>query len=105
MCPQWMNRIERHLIFSVASQRTRGFSGTTGTRTRQSGRQTRKDDRDRMAYHFEYVTLLLQGAIDAQARVVRQIYEISLPPSKASFRNTDFTNRLRAKGGFTLRSG
>ncbi len=55
-----------------------------------------------MAYHFDYLTLLLQGAIDAQTRVVRQIYNVSVQPKYASYKNRDFMKRLRAKGAGTL---
>jgi hypothetical protein len=65
------------------------------------GQRDSSDDRDRMAYHFEYAMLLLQGAIDAQARIVKQTYGV-LPSSKASFKNADFRTRLRAKGAGAL---
>lgn len=46
--------------------------------------------RDAMAYHFDYLTLLLSGAIDAQAVVVRRSYNITRRENYASFRNRDF---------------
>jgi hypothetical protein len=40
-------------------------------------------------YHFDYLTLLLAGALDAQAVVAHRAYEVGKPPeSKAGFRKT-----------------
>ncbi len=66
------------------------------------GQRDSSDDRDRMAYHFEYVTLLLSGAIDAQARILRHVYSIPVKPKYASFKNESFLKRLRAAGAVAI---
>jgi hypothetical protein len=50
--------------------------------------------RDEMLYHFDYLTLLLSGALDAQARVARDVYGIAINQKRASFRNADYRDRL-----------
>jgi hypothetical protein len=60
------------------------------------GQRSSWDDLDRMAYHFDYVTLLLLGAIDAQARIVRQVYGVAVKPKYASYKNENFMKKLRA---------
>ncbi len=54
------------------------------------------DTRERMLYHFDYLTLLLSGAFDAQARVARRTYGIAKPKkdSLTSFRNDEFVREL-----------
>jgi hypothetical protein len=37
------------------------------------------NSRDSMMYHFDYLALLLAGALDAQARVARRVYQIKQP--------------------------
>jgi hypothetical protein len=37
------------------------------------------DSTDKIMYHFDYLTLLLSGAIDAQARVAHRVYGIKKP--------------------------
>lgn len=66
------------------------------------GQRDSSDDRDRMAYHFEYVTLLVSGAIDAQARILRHVYSIPVKPKYASFKNESFMKRLRAAGAVAI---
>jgi hypothetical protein len=66
------------------------------------GQRDSSADRDRMAYHFEYVTLLMSGAIDAQARILRHIYSIPVKPKYASFKNESFMKRLRAAGAVAI---
>lgn len=57
------------------------------------------DTRSHMMYHFDYLTLLLSGAIDAQARIAHRTYNIAKPPEKyTSFHNNQFRNELREKG-------
>lgn len=60
------------------------------------------DDRDRMAYHFEYLTLLLLGAIDAQLRVVRCAYNLSISPRNVSFKSKQFLEQLRTAGATAI---
>ena len=48
--------------------------------------------RDEAMYHFDYLTLLLSGALDAQARVAYRTYQITVPSSE---RNVNFRD-----GGF-----
>jgi hypothetical protein len=52
--------------------------------------------RDSMTYHFDYLTLLLVGALDAEARVARRACGISRPKERyASFRNPEYLEVLR----------
>lgn len=47
-------------------------------------------------YHFDYLTLLLAGVLDVQARIAHRVYKISKPIERyASFRNQDFLKVLR----------
>lgn len=51
--------------------------------------------RDAIMYHFDYLTLLLAGALDAQARVAHRIYKITRPrENDASFRRHAFLKVL-----------
>lgn len=59
--------------------------------------------RDTIIYHFDYLTLLLAGALDAQARVAHRAYVITKPPEyRAAFRNQDFRDALLSKGADDL---
>lgn len=59
--------------------------------------------RDVIMYHFDYLTLLLAGAFDAQARVARRAYRINQPNERnTSFRRTEFLDALRDKGANDL---
>jgi hypothetical protein len=50
--------------------------------------------RDSMMYHFDYLTLVLAGAFDAQARVAYRAYKINRPTERnASFRNASSQGR------------
>jgi len=51
---------------------------------------------DEIMYHFDYFTLLLSGALDAQARVAFNIHEIKIKERSVNFRNPDFVNKLQA---------
>lgn len=51
--------------------------------------------RDVMMYHFDYLTLLLAGALDAQAVIAHRVYELSTPEWRASFRQDTFKKKLR----------
>jgi hypothetical protein len=54
-------------------------------------------------YHFDYLTLLLAGALDAQARVARRAYRIKRPKErKTNFRNQEFLSALKNKGAKQL---
>jgi hypothetical protein len=59
---------------------------------------------DDSAYHFDYLTLLLVGALDAQARVAHRVYR--LPGlNRVSFKGgarSGFLNGLREAGGTEL---
>ena len=56
-----------------------------------------------MLYHFDYLTILLSGTFDAEARIARQVYEITKVPARStSFRNHDFRKALRDAGGQSL---
>lgn len=59
--------------------------------------------RDRMLYHFDYLTLMLSGALDAQARIAREAYGVSnIPKRRTSFRNSAFRHAMEAAGDTTL---
>ena len=58
--------------------------------------------RDRMMYHFDYLTLVLAGAIDAQARIAHRICHLPSQERYASFRREDFRNALKKKGAVEL---
>ena len=61
------------------------------------------NSRDAMMYHFDYLTLVLAGAIDAQARVAHRAYGITKPKeSWASFGRQDFQNELKECGALAL---
>ena len=54
-------------------------------------------------YHFDYLTLLLAGAFDAQARVTRRAYRIkSFIERNTNFRNQEFLHTLKNKGAKQL---
>ena len=91
------NRVASTLNTAIRRRCIRALQGQDELGRLFFGQRDSSDDRDRMAYHFEYVTLLLHGAIDAQTRAVRQIYDVSLKP-KPSFRSAPFRVGLRAKG-------
>ena len=58
---------------------------------------------DRILYHFDYLTLLLNGALDAQARVAYHVHGMKRPPIHlANFHNSDFQKELRKKGAVAL---
>lgn len=54
---------------------------------------------ERMLYHFDYLTLLLSGALDAEARVTYRVYGISRPRERnVSFQNPEFQTELQNAG-------
>jgi len=60
-----------------------------------------KTDSDQMMYHFDYLTLVIAGAIDAQARVANIAYQIG-DDRWASFRGKTFVKALKSKGAQEL---
>lgn len=62
------------------------------------------DSGDKMLYHFDYLTLLLSGALDAQARIAYRVYEANDPKSErqVNFRREDFKKSLQAQGAHNL---
>jgi hypothetical protein len=61
------------------------------------------DTRSTIMYHFDYLTLLLSGAFDAEARVAHRAYNISKPSERhASFRRLEFLNALKDAGAYEL---
>lgn len=61
------------------------------------------DVRDVIMYHFDYLTLLLAGAFDAQARVARRAYRIDLLSEyNTSFRRSKFLGSLKGNAIDTL---
>jgi hypothetical protein len=62
-----------------------------------------KNTRDDIMYHFDYLTLLLSGALDALARVARRAYKITKPREYlTSFRSKEFVEALRNNGAGDL---
>lgn len=57
-----------------------------------------KMDSDQMMYHFDYLTLVIAGALDAQARIAKIAYQIDLDDRWASFRGKEFVKALKLKG-------
>lgn len=59
--------------------------------------------RDETMYHFDYLTLLLGGALDAQARVAARAYRITKPAERyMSFRRCDVREALSGAGATQL---
>jgi len=59
--------------------------------------------RDGMLYHFDFLTLMLSGAFDAEARVARRAYQVTKPALRTTtFRNEGFRRALEAAGGTEL---
>jgi hypothetical protein len=59
--------------------------------------------RDGMLYHFDYLTLMLSGALDAQARVARCVYGVTdVSPRRTSFRNPKFRQAIASAGATAL---
>lgn len=56
------------------------------------------DTRDQMMYHFDYLTLVLSGAIDAQARVANRAYRTGTQKRFANFRRQNFRTALARNG-------
>lgn len=61
-----------------------------------------RDDFLEIVYHFDYLTLLLAGAIDAQARTAKRAYRLRTQERSASFRHDEFLNALRENGATEL---
>lgn len=58
---------------------------------------------DDSLYHFDYLSLLLAGALDAQARIAHRAYHIIKPEERrASFRSRAFKNALVQHGAEQL---
>jgi len=60
------------------------------------------DTRDQIMYHFDYLTLVLAGAIDAQARIAHRAYKIAGNERYASFRDKKFRKALEKNGAQEL---
>lgn len=54
--------------------------------------------RDELMYHFDYLTLLLVGALDAQARVAHRAYGISGHERDAHLRRRSFRDKVARAG-------
>jgi hypothetical protein len=63
-------------------------------------------EQEEMMYHFDYLPLLLTGAIDAQARVANRAYKVARNERTISFyelkRDKKFQQQLEAKGAVKL---
>lgn len=60
------------------------------------------DTGDQMMYHFDYLTLVLSGAFDAQARVANKAYQIDTREQYANFRWKKFRTALMRSGAHEL---
>lgn len=62
-------------------------------------------ERRLMTYHFDYLTMLLAGAVDALGRMAHAIFAIKKPGERnAAFHHEGFVNSLRAAGATRLLS-
>jgi hypothetical protein len=82
----------------IRSRCIRGLQGQDDLGRFFFGQRSSWDDLDRMCYHFEYVTLLLVGAIDAQARILNYVYDVGFAPHEVRY-SKRFQKELRAVGG------
>jgi hypothetical protein len=57
---------------------------------------------DDFAYHFEYLTLLLAGALDAQARIAHRAYGLKGDERYVSFNRESFRCQLTETGDRSL---
>jgi hypothetical protein len=60
------------------------------------------ETRDQIMYHFDYLTLVLAGAIDAQTRIAHKAYKITGDERYASFRDKKFRKALVKNGAHEL---
>jgi hypothetical protein len=61
------------------------------------------DTRDAIMYHFDYLTLLLAGVFDAQARIAHRAYRITRPEERyTGFRRAEFLKALTDNGADRL---
>lgn len=61
------------------------------------------DAADRSSYHFDYLLLLLAGALDAMALIAKSCYSVQVADYEAGFRRARFRAELaRANGGDIL---
>lgn len=58
--------------------------------------------RDQIMYHFDYLTLVLAGALDSEARVANRAYQAIGNERFASFRHKNFRSALKRKGAQEL---
>ena len=59
--------------------------------------------RNAMLYHFDYLTILLSGALDAEARIARRVYGIgNVRLRQTNFRNHGFRQCLKRAGALRL---
>jgi hypothetical protein len=66
-------------------------------------RRQNNSTRDAMLYHFDFLTVMMSGALDAQARVARTAYDVTKPSIfRTSFRREEFLKALRAQGANKL---
>ncbi len=57
---------------------------------------------DDVLYHFNYLLLLLLGMFDAQARIARRVYRLSMKDRQSSFWRSDFVTAIDDAGGKNL---
>lgn len=61
-----------------------------------------QSSRDEVSYHFDYLALLLGGALDAMARIAVRAYQLKAYERRASFRDQGFIAQLRLAGAIEL---
>lgn len=54
--------------------------------------------RELMLYHFDYLLMLLVGALDAQARIAHRVYQLTSQERRASFIDGGFRVQLESAG-------
>jgi hypothetical protein len=54
------------------------------------------------SYHFDYLTLLLSGAIDASARIIRRLYDLRITDQNTSLWRRSFARELLRGGHDTI---
>ena len=60
-------------------------------------RRQNNSTREEMLYHFDFLTVMLSGAFDAEARIAKRVYALhKFQRSTISFRNRDFRKSLNS---------
>jgi hypothetical protein len=57
--------------------------------------QKKTSSEDQMAYHFDYLTLLLTAALDVQALIIKDVYGLKIKDNQCGFRRSDFQTAIK----------